>query len=86
MLDRVMGLRRIRRAREEKARGASGPANPVRTLEERVTHLESMIEGLQDAVDRDSRRTHEELDALRRRTEPSEISRALSRDQRERGL
>jgi hypothetical protein len=45
-----------------------------------------MIEGLQDAVDRDSRRTHEELDALRRRTEPSEISRALSRDQRERGL
>jgi hypothetical protein len=51
-----------------------------------VTHLEAMIEGLQDAVHRDSRRTHEELDDLRRRTEPSEISRALSRDQRERGL
>ena len=86
MLDRVIGLRRIRRAREEKARGASGSGDPVRTLEERVTHLEAMIEGLQDAVHRDSRRTHEELDALRRRTEPSELSRALSRDQRERGL
>ena len=86
MLDRVIGLRRIRRAREEKARGASGRADPVRTLEQRVTHLEAMIEGLQDAVHRDSRRTHEELDDLRRRTEPSEISRALSRDQRERGL
>lgn len=86
MLDRVIGLRRIRRAREERVRGASAPANPVRTLEERVTHLEAMIEGLQDAVHRDSRRTHEELDALRRRMEPSELSRALSRDQRERGL
>ena len=86
MLDRVIGLRRIRRARAEKSGGAPGSGDPVRTLEERVTHLEAMIEGLQDAVDRDSRRTHEELDALRRRTEPSEISRALSRDQRERGL
>jgi hypothetical protein len=86
MLDRVIGLRRIRRAREEKARGASEAADPVRSLEQRVTHLEAMIEGLQDAVHRDSRRTHEELDDLRRRTEPSEISRALSRDARERGL
>jgi uncharacterized coiled-coil protein SlyX len=86
MLDRVIGLRRIRRARAEKSRGASGSGDPVRTLEERVTHLEAMIEGLQDAVHRDSRRTHDELDDLRRRMEPSEISRALSRDQRERGL
>ena len=86
MLDRVIGLRRIRRAREEKSSGAPGSGDPVRTLEERVTHLEAMIEGLQDAVHRDSRRTHDELDDLRRRTEPSEISRALSRDQRERGL
>jgi hypothetical protein len=86
MLDRVIGLRRIRRARAEKSRGASGSGDPMRTLEQRVTHLESMIEGLQDAVHRDSRRTHEELEDLRRRTEPSEISRALSRDARERGL
>jgi hypothetical protein len=86
MLDRVIGLRRIRRARAEKSRGAPGSGDPVQTLEQRVSHLEAMIEGLQDAVHRDSRRTHEELDDLRRRTEPSELSRALSRDQRERGL
>ena len=86
MLDRVIGLRRIRRARDEKSSGAPGSGDPVRTLEERVTHLEAMIEGLQDAVHRESARTHGELDDLRRRTEPSEISRALSRDQRERGL
>ena len=58
----------------------------MRTLEQRVTHLEAMIEGLQDAVHRESQRTHEELDDLRHRTEPAEISRALSRDARERGL
>jgi len=85
MLDRVIGLRRSRRAREE-SRGASEAADPVRALEVRVQHLEAMIEGLQDAVHRESLRTREQLDDLRRRTEPSEISRALSRDARERGL
>ena len=84
MLDRVIGLRRSRRAREENARGAS--ADPPQSLEQRVAHLEAMIEGLQDAVHRESQRTHEQLDELRHRTEPSEISRALSRDARERGL
>jgi hypothetical protein len=85
MLDRVIGLRR-RRAREEEARGAPDAADPVKALEQRVAHLEAMIEGLQDAVHRETRRTHEELDDLRKRTEPAEISRALSRDARERGL
>jgi uncharacterized coiled-coil protein SlyX len=85
MLDRVIGLRR-RRARDEKARGAPDAADPVKALEQRVSHLEAMIEGLQDAVHRESKRTNEQLDDLRRRTEPSELRRALSRDARERGL
>jgi hypothetical protein len=86
MLDRVIGLRRSRRAREEKSRGASEAADPMQALELRVQHLEAMIEGLQDAVHRESLRTNEQLDDLRRRTEPSEISRALSRDARKRGI
>lgn len=85
MLDRVIGLRR-RRARDEASRGAPDAADPIKALEQRVAHLEAMIEGLQDAVHRETRRTHEELDDLRKRTEPAEISRALSRDARERGL
>ena len=86
MLDRVIGLRRNRRAREEKARGAPEAADPVQSLERRVAHLEAMIEGLQDAVHRESQHTRAQLDELRRRTDPAEISRALSRDARERGL
>jgi hypothetical protein len=85
MLDRVIGLRR-RRAREETARGAPDATDPVKGLEQRVLHLEAMIEGLQDAVHREAQRTNEQLDELRRRTEPAELSRALSRDARERGL
>jgi hypothetical protein len=85
MLDRVIGLRR-RRAREDKARGASEAGDPIQALEQRVRHLEAMIEGLQDSVHRESQRTREQLDELRHRTEPGEISRALSRDARERGL
>ena len=44
-----------------------------------------MIEGLQDAVHREAKRTNEHSTTCARRTEP-EISRALSRDARERGL
>ena len=51
-----------------------------------MSHLESMIEGLQDAVHRETQRTHQQLDELHHRTDPAEISRALSRDARERGL
>ena len=85
MLDRVIGLRR-RRARDEASRGAPDAADPIQALEQRVTHLEAMIEGLQDAVHREAKRTNEQLDDMRRRIEPSELSRALSRDARERGL
>lgn len=55
-------------------------------LEARVNHVESLVEGLQDAVHRDSVRLKEELDDLRHRTEPGEIARSLSDDARRRGL
>jgi uncharacterized coiled-coil protein SlyX len=57
----------------------------LRSLEARVAHLEAMIEGLQDAVHRESVRTDARLDELRRQLEPAELSRALSAEQRKRG-
>ena len=42
--------------------------------------------GLQDAVHRESVREEGRIGALEKRAEPSEISRALDRDARERGL
>jgi uncharacterized coiled-coil protein SlyX len=58
----------------------------VQAIETRLAHLESMIEGLQDAVHRESIRTNSRLDDVEHRLDPSELSRELSRDQRERGL
>jgi hypothetical protein len=45
-----------------------------------------MIEGLQDAVHREAVRSNTRLDDMERKIEPSELSRRLSKDARERGL
>lgn len=56
------------------------------SLETRVTHLEAMIEGLQDAVYRELTRNNARLDDMEHKIEPAELSRRLSQDARERGL
>jgi hypothetical protein len=57
-----------------------------KACEARIEHLETALEGLQDALYR-----HEILDArkhdeLRRRTDPEQMARDLSQDARRRGL
>jgi uncharacterized coiled-coil protein SlyX len=58
----------------------------VAEIEWRLAHLESALEGLQDAVHRESVRRNEQTAELRHRTEAHEMARALSDDARERGL
>jgi uncharacterized coiled-coil protein SlyX len=67
-------------------RSKQTPVDRVESLETRVTHLEAMIEGLQDAVHRELTRSNARLDDMERKIEPSELSRRLSKDARERGL
>jgi len=52
----------------------------------RVARLESVVEGLQDAVYRQAQQHDREIGELRARTDPTEIARALSADARRRGL
>ncbi len=66
------------------ARRRSG--HQVVTLEARVQHLEAELEGLQDAVYRRALAEDEQIDDLRRRTEPEQLARDLSEDARKRGL
>jgi uncharacterized coiled-coil protein SlyX len=61
-------------------------ARRIQALEDRVSHLEELVEGLQDAVHRESTRRNEEAAQLQRRTAPREMARALSEDARKRGL
>jgi uncharacterized coiled-coil protein SlyX len=80
-------LDRIGRTIRRRATRAAPPAlERVEGLERRMAHLETMIEGLQDAVHREITRTNLQIDRIRKRTEPGELSRALSEDARHRGL
>jgi hypothetical protein len=58
----------------------------IQAIEQRVRHLEALIEGLQDSTHRESVRQEKRIHALEKKTEPAEISRSLSRDARERGI
>ena len=62
------------------------PQRADERLAERVSQLEAVVEGLQDAVHRESRRFDALIEALQRKTEPSEIAKALGEDARRRGL
>jgi hypothetical protein len=58
----------------------------LETLAARVEHLEAELEGLQDAVYRQSVLEQENIGELRRRTEPEQLARDLGQDARRRGL
>ena len=62
------------------------PEDRIESLETRVTHLEAMIEGLQDAVHREAVRNNSRLEEMEKHIEPAELRRRLSQDARERGL
>jgi hypothetical protein len=89
LLERVVSMRRHASDVAPSDAQASPPdegEGPLAKLEARVAHLEAALEGLQDAVHRDSVRHDERITALQRKVQPAEIARALSSDARDRGL
>ena len=58
----------------------------LRRLEQRLAHLEALVEGLQDAVHRNSLRHDDRMAELERKTQPEAVAKALSDDARRRGL
>jgi hypothetical protein len=68
------------------ARNDSEQPRTNEELHERLERLESVVEGLQDAVHRESVRHDELIEALQKRTDAAEMARALSDDARRRGL
>ena len=67
-------------------RDHKGVAMRLEDIERRLAHLESMIEGLQDSVHRESVRQEKEIEQLQRNAEPSAIRRALGQDAEKHGL
>ena len=67
--------------------GAAGPeADRIVALESRLDRLESLVEGLQDAIHRDAVRREREIDNLEQKTAPHRISRSLAEYDRRHGL
>jgi hypothetical protein len=58
----------------------------LRALEARVAHLESLLQGLQDSVHRESKRHSELIAELQYQMDPSTMSAALAEHARNHGL
>lgn len=87
----VNRVRQIRQAgRPVEAQPTSDAGDPDRSelvvLEERIAHLEQLLEGLQDSVYRESERQDRRITELEAQIQPAALGQALSRDARERGL
>ncbi len=88
LVTRIRQLRQTGRATEgQQSSDTSDPdrARVVR-LEERIAHLEQLLEGLQDSVHRESERQGKRIAELEARIEPGALGEAMSKDARERGL
>lgn len=93
LIARIRHLRRIRAA-SEKTAGDRLPAASISqidearadAMEERLAHLEQMVEGLQDAVHRASERQDKIISELQAQLHPSAMHAALSKNARDRGL
>jgi uncharacterized coiled-coil DUF342 family protein len=89
LIARIQQLRRVFADTEERARTTTTSApghDELRALEARITHLEHLVEGLQDSVHRESTRLGKRLAELDARISPAALGKALSEDARERGL
>lgn len=66
--------------------GDAPQIDPLAALETRIRHLEALLEGLQDAVHRESTRQNKHIAELESRLEPTALAVALSKHARQRGL
>ncbi|HZU59970.1 MAG TPA: hypothetical protein VE983_03350 [Solirubrobacteraceae bacterium] len=86
----IARIRQIRRDAQPVATPDSAAATTepdlIHALEERIDHLEHMVQGLQDSMHRETTRHGKRIAELEARVEPAEMSRSLSQDARQRGL
>jgi hypothetical protein len=66
--------------------GDVGWEHRVEACEARIEHVETMLEGLQDALYRHEILDGQNIAELRRRTDPEQMARDLSQDARRRKL
>jgi hypothetical protein len=86
LLERVIQQRRSTNAATGSQPSEVDYEGRIRTLEQRVEYLESLMEGLQDSVHREAARHDKEMKALEAKMQAPEMARALDKYSRERGI
>ena len=88
LIARVRQIRGRSAGEDERERPSpSDPAqNDLEVLQARIVHLEQLVQGLQDAVHRESTRLGKRVDELEARIHPAALGRAMDEDARRRGL
>jgi hypothetical protein len=87
LIARIQQLRRVFPEADRQGRTATAvPQSELRALEARITHLEQLVEGLQDSVHRELTRLGKRVGEVEARIQPAALGKALSDDARERGL
>jgi hypothetical protein len=88
LLARVRQMRRLAAVSDAPATSPAGDSepDPISALQARITQLEQQLQGLQDSVHRESSRQSKRLSELEAQIQPAAISKALSKDARDRGL
>ena len=86
----IARIRQIRRSAATVQSSATStiPSNTevMRALEDRIAHLEQLVQGLQDSVHRESTRLGRRIGELEARLQPAALAKSLSGDARDRGL
>lgn len=86
LIGQVVRLARVRRSDDGVAEAPEDWEARLRALEQRISHLEALLEGLQDSVHREAVRHDERIADLEQKVEPAQMARELSRDAREHGV
>jgi hypothetical protein len=88
LIARIRHIRRITERSSTRARSSATRPDEqeLHLLGDRITHLERLVQGLQDSVHRESKRHSDRIAELEARTQPAALAEALSRDARNRGL
>jgi hypothetical protein len=87
LIARIRQVRRVATVRDRSKGDVEGPQDDrLHALETRVAHLEQLLEGLQDAVYRESERHSKMIADLQTQIQPGAMGAALADDARTRGL
>jgi hypothetical protein len=86
LIARISQIRRAAGTPESRRAAPRTEDEELQALAIRITHLEQLLQGLQDSVHRESKRMGDRIAELEAQMDPATLGKALSDNARDRGL